>query len=75
QSDPNSKTSKYPLKMSTIVAESILFILAGYDTTANMLSIVSFLLAQHRSLQQRLRQEMREIAVDGTFTYQGVMEA
>ncbi|KAG7155223.1 Cytochrome P450 6k1-like 2 [Homarus americanus] len=76
QKDPNLKAPKYPLKDATIVANSILFILAGYETTATTLSFVAFLLAQHPEQQQRLRQELENIVKEyGTLTYQGIMEA
>lgn len=76
QKDPTSKTPKYPLKDATVVANSILFILAGYDTTANTLSFVAFQLARHPEEQQRVRQELLDIIKEhGELTYQALMEA
>ena len=43
-----------------IVANSILFLLAGFETTANALSFVSYLLALHPEIQERLQAEIDE---------------
>lgn len=60
----------------TIVSQCVLFILAGYGTTASALSYAVFLLAKHPGTQQRLRQEIVElIEKHGDVTYQGIMEA
>ncbi|XP_071538828.1 cytochrome P450 3A11-like isoform X2 [Panulirus ornatus] len=76
QQESTSKIPKYPLKDLTIEAESFLFIIGGYDTTTSTLSFVTFLLAQHPTEQQRLREEVRDIIKEhGTLTYQSVMEA
>lgn len=72
-SDPNSK---HVLKDRTIIAQSVLFIIAGYDTTASLLSFSSYLLAKNKHQQQRLRDEVRQmVAEHGGITYQGIMEA
>lgn len=60
----------------TIIASSVLFIIAGYDTTANTLGNTSFLLAKHTKEQELLREELRKlIAEHGSLTYQAIMEA
>lgn len=57
-------------------AQCVLFFIAGYDTTASTLSIMTFLLAKYPKEQQRLRQEMQNLHKEqGGVTYQGVMEA
>ena len=43
-----------------IVSNSITFLLAGYETTANALSYTSYLLALHPSVQDRLYAEIEE---------------
>ena len=43
-----------------IVSNSITFLLAGYETTANTLAYTSYLLALHPTVQDRLRTEIQE---------------
>ncbi|XP_037785932.1 cytochrome P450 3A41-like [Penaeus monodon] len=72
----DKKKPKYPLSDDTIIASSVLFIIAGYDTTANTLGNTSFLLAKHTKEQELLREELRKlIAEHGSLTYQAIMEA
>lgn len=60
----------------TIVAQCVLFIIAGYDTTASLLGFVSYLLAKNKDQQQRLRGEVQQMVEEhGGLTYQGIMEA
>nr|XP_027231178.1 cytochrome P450 3A24-like isoform X2 [Penaeus vannamei] len=76
QDDNKSSTSKQTLNELTIISQSVMFLLAGYDTTASTLAFVSILLAKHPEIQQRLRQEMSEMVEEhGDITYQGIMEA
>ncbi|XP_069950511.1 cytochrome P450 9e2-like [Cherax quadricarinatus] len=60
----------------SIVAQSVLFLLAAFDTTASALAFASFLLAKYPVQQQRLRQELQQMVQEhGDVTYQGIMEA
>uniref|UniRef100_I3NBX7 unspecific monooxygenase n=1 Tax=Ictidomys tridecemlineatus TaxID=43179 RepID=I3NBX7_ICTTR len=43
-----------------IAAQSIIFILTGYDTTSNTLSFIMYLLASHPDVQKKLQQEIDE---------------
>lgn len=55
----------------------MLFILAGFDTTANTLSFAIHLLAKHADCQETLRKELRErlrTAEDGRLSYNDIME-
>lgn len=47
-----------------ILAQSILFFLAGYDTTANTLALFAYELAVHSEIQDRLIQEIDEVMKD-----------
>ncbi|KAK8741853.1 hypothetical protein OTU49_002425 [Cherax quadricarinatus] len=68
--------SKQVLTNKSIVAQSVLFLIAGYDTTASTLAFSSFLLAKHPIHQQRLREEIKQIIHEyGDITYEGIMEA
>ncbi|XP_064109319.1 cytochrome P450 9e2-like [Macrobrachium nipponense] len=76
QENPSSKMPKYPLTEKIIVANSVLFILAGFDTTATTISFVAFLLAKYPEVQQKLRKELNGLIQEPSeMTYQGIMEA
>ena len=61
---------------NTLVAQCVLFLMVGYDTTASTLAFSSFLMAKHPQHQQRLRQELNELLKEyGSITYEGIMEA
>ena len=47
-----------------IVAHSITFLLAGYETTSNALSYTSYLLALHPEVQEKLSREIEEYFED-----------
>lgn len=68
--------SKQVMDENNILAQSILFIIVGYDTTASTLAFASHLLSKYPETQQRLRQEMQDMVKEnGSVTYQGIMEA
>ncbi|XP_066238282.1 cytochrome P450 3A12-like [Saccopteryx leptura] len=58
-----------------IVAQSVIFIFAGYETTSTSLSLLMYLLATHPDVQQKLQEE-----IDATFpnrappTYDAVVQ-
>ncbi|XP_066966835.1 cytochrome P450 9e2-like [Macrobrachium rosenbergii] len=68
---------KQRLDDNTIVAQCLLFLVAGYDTTASTLAFATFLLAKNPEEQERLRREMRQMKKDneGDLPYSGLMEA
>lgn len=45
-----------------LVAQSIIFIFAGYESTSSVLSFLMYLLATHPDVQQKLQEE-----IDATF--------
>ncbi len=51
-------SSKGRLSDQAIVANSVTFLLGGYETTANTLAFTSYLLALHPDIQERLRTEI-----------------
>lgn len=60
----------------TIVSQCVVFLIAGYGTTASALSYTAFLLAKYPEAQERLRRELHEVVEEhGDVTYQGIMEA
>ncbi|XP_058536589.1 cytochrome P450 3A6-like [Ochotona princeps] len=76
----NSQNSKEvdsykALTDTELVAQSIMFLFGGYETTSNTLSFIMYLLATHPDVQQKLQQE-----IDTAFsnkmlvTYDAVMQ-
>ena len=52
-----------------IVANAIVLMVAGYETTSNLLSYACFELARHPDLQAKLRREIEDVNLDQEFTY------
>ncbi|PRD29040.1 UNVERIFIED_CONTAM: Cyp6a23 [Trichonephila clavipes] len=46
------------LSMDELVAQCVIFFLAGYDTTASTLSFATYMLALDQDIQDKLRQEV-----------------
>ncbi|PNF23401.1 Cytochrome P450 9e2 [Cryptotermes secundus] len=57
-----------------IIAQSLQFFLAGFDTSSTLMSFVSYLLAIHPDVQTRLQEEIDKTLKkhDGKFTYEMV---
>ena len=73
--DTKDKDGKRILSTSSIVAQSMLFLIAGYDTTATLLTFSAYCLALDQQIQQRVQQEIDEaIARHGGLTYDAVMD-
>ena len=53
-----------------IVTNTVMFLLAGYETTANALAFTSYLLALHPEKQEKLRAE-----IDGYFETKPVSQS
>ncbi|CAL4066988.1 unnamed protein product [Meganyctiphanes norvegica] len=74
QAEPGS--TKHEISSDTVIASSVIFLLAGYDTVRNTLVIAAHIIAQHQEEQEQLRQELQEIVEEhGSLNYQNVMEA
>ena len=56
--------NKKALDEDTLVATAIVFMVAGYDTTATTLSFASYLLSKHPDEQQRLQDEIDQAFAD-----------
>ncbi|XP_060117002.1 cytochrome P450 3A19-like [Heteronotia binoei] len=58
-----------------IIAQAIIFIFAGYETTSSSLTYLSYCLATHPDVQQRLQDEIDEALPDqATPTYDAVLQ-
>ena len=69
--DDASSNKNRKLTVEEITAYAITFMMAGYETTANSLSYVSYLLALNPRVQEKLQEEIdkfyRENKVHGVF--------
>ncbi|XP_071834353.1 cytochrome P450 3A11-like [Apostichopus japonicus] len=62
--EDSGKSNKTDLTDAEIIAQTLLFFLAGYDTTNIALSLAAYSLATHPEVQERLFQEIQEKAPD-----------
>jgi cytochrome P450 len=56
----SDKKAGEPMTEREIVAQSITFLLAGYETTSAVLSYLTHLLAHNQNVQKRLSEEIEE---------------
>jgi cytochrome P450 family 6 len=58
------------------VAQALIFILAGFETSGTTLSYALYELALHPDLQSRLREEIKQLldTHQGQLTYEGIRE-
>ncbi|KAH3861757.1 cytochrome P450 3A24-like [Dreissena polymorpha] len=70
---PNSdgkRKSVVPMSDREIVAQSLTFLLAGYETTSAVLAFLTHVLATHDDVQTKLCQEVDEVLQDKKVTYE-----
>ena len=60
---------KNKLTNGQIIAFSITFLLAGYETTANTLTCTAYLLALHPEVQQKLQEEIDDYFCNNPVSY------
>ncbi|CAJ0576411.1 unnamed protein product, partial [Mesorhabditis spiculigera] len=53
-----------------VIAQCFVFLLAGFDTTANTLAYVSHFLAQNKDIQDRVREEIDSVCTTEEVTYE-----
>ncbi|XP_069676312.1 cytochrome P450 9e2-like [Periplaneta americana] len=73
-SDYEVKDTKRQLDDTDIIAQALLFFLAGFDTASTLLCFTSYELAVNPEIQTRLQQEIDETLKEGggKFTYEAV---
>jgi len=72
-SDINTKASaKKGLTRTEVLAQGILFFLAGYDTTATTLSFLMYSMACNQELQEKLHQEVFSVSEKQGINYSSV---
>ena len=73
--DTKDKEGNRILSDSSIVAQSILFLFAGFDTTSTLMMFTAYCLALDQEIQQRVQQEVDEaVERHGGLTYEAIMD-
>ncbi|CAD6187178.1 unnamed protein product [Caenorhabditis auriculariae] len=57
-----------------IAAQCFVFLLAGFDTTANTLAYTSYLLAKNQEALKKAHQEIDEVCTEATISYEQIMQ-
>ena len=61
--DPNVPESK-KLTDTEVIAQSFVFLIAGYETSSNTLGLTSYHIATHPEVQDKLQQEIDSVWTD-----------
>lgn len=72
----NKKPNNSVMDEDTIIAQSILFLLAGFETSSTLLTYASYELALNEDIQQKLRNEIKDVLDkhEGKCTYEALQE-
>ncbi|KAL1492264.1 hypothetical protein ABEB36_012739 [Hypothenemus hampei] len=72
----NHKEGEKPFSFEEIVANTILFFIAGFDTSSTTMNFTLFELARHPEIQEKARQEIKKILekYNGEVTYESLKE-
>ncbi|VDK49913.1 unnamed protein product [Anisakis simplex] len=69
----NIKVEK-KLSADEVVMQCFVFLLAGFDTTANSLAYASFCIAKNQEVRKRIQQEIDEVCVDEEISYEQIQK-
>lgn len=72
----NTWNTDSPMTFNEIWAQSVVFLLAGYETSSTALTYTLYELSQHPDIQQMARESVRKVLenFNGEFTYEAVGE-
>ena len=64
------------LDEDTIIAQSILFLIAGFETSSTLLTYACYELALNEDIQEKLRNEIKDVLErhEGKCTYEALQE-
>ncbi|XP_044260197.1 cytochrome P450 6a2-like [Tribolium madens] len=68
------KNSKTGLTLDEIAAQSLIFFLAGFETSATTMTFALFELAKNQEIQQKVREEIGVILGDDKITYEALQK-
>ena len=73
--DATDKSGRRVLSDDSVVKQSAMFVVAGFDTSATLMTFAAYCLALDQDVQQRLQQEVDEVlARHGGLTYESVQD-
>jgi cytochrome P450 len=74
--NPGDHNSVSVLNEETVIAQSLLFLLAGFETSSTLLTFACYELALNQDIQQNLRKEIKEVLgkYGGYCSYEALLE-
>ncbi|GMR46086.1 hypothetical protein PMAYCL1PPCAC_16281 [Pristionchus mayeri] len=58
------------LTVDEVIAQAVVFLLAGYDTTSNALSYTTWMLSRNPEVMKRCQEEIDEVCTDSSISYE-----
>ncbi|GMT18988.1 hypothetical protein PFISCL1PPCAC_10285, partial [Pristionchus fissidentatus] len=58
------------LTLDEVIAQAVVFLLAGYDTTSNALSYTTWMLSRHPEIMKRCQEEIDDVCTEASISYE-----
>ncbi|GMT02574.1 hypothetical protein PENTCL1PPCAC_24748, partial [Pristionchus entomophagus] len=58
------------LTVDEVIAQAVVFLLAGYDTTSNALAYTAWMLSRHHDVMKRCQEEIDDVCSDSSISYE-----